>query len=593
MTLLMLYSSDGRPQPDHRLYIGPAYPVGVAVGVAVQSSVKVRGRVSWLLCAFVLAFAFAFGAAQSPAETTIYVGKHFELREHDAPVKYVFNGSTRVARVTGSLSTNERIQRLRLRAGWNLVSLAVTAPDFPGQLEEFTSGPVPVIQALYRWQPATSDYRGITSGESVAAGTVLWMSAQTDAVVAVRGGYVEPSQWGVPVGDTFVAVPALEAQPLQLPAGVTVWRYDAPNRRWQVGLTGDLSSVSDLPSMLAPGDAIYVHAIEPADLGAPAPEERIRYYHQDHLGSSSAMTDASGGLVEETAFYPFGIPRHEHRLRQVEEPYTFTQKERDRESGLHHFEARYLAGAMSRFPSVDPMYANSESSADDPQALNLYAYVRNNPLAYTDPTGLDRYSEIANAAALSDTRAAAKSDGASFSAGIGDALLDTFTPYPWIYEGLLGGTRIGPDLRGALGIENVDMASGAYGGGDVVGTVISFVTGAGEARAALKGGTSVAKALSKGGSAVDPLAKTQIGGPFAKTIVPAAKEAVTAAESVSTAAPKLVPQVISPKTQWIQGMGNQTQAGRQAMWPFQTPLQRQESLSVIFDFAETLFKGPK
>ena len=58
-----------------------------------------------------------FAATEARAETTIYVGKHIEVRDHDAPVKYVFNGNTRVARATGSLSANERIQRLRLRAG--------------------------------------------------------------------------------------------------------------------------------------------------------------------------------------------------------------------------------------------------------------------------------------------------------------------------------------------------------------------------------------------------------------------------------------------------------------------------------------------
>src|SRR5207253_6351650 len=128
-------------------------------------------------------------------------------RDHDAPVKYVFNRNTRVARVTGSLSANEHIQRLRLRAGWNLLSLAITAPDFLGQLGEFTSGPTPAITALYRWQSATRDYGTISSGESVAAGTVLWVAAQADAVVAVRGGYVERSQWGAPGRETFVATP--------------------------------------------------------------------------------------------------------------------------------------------------------------------------------------------------------------------------------------------------------------------------------------------------------------------------------------------------------------------------------------------------
>jgi len=85
-------------------------------------------RASWLLFAVMLVFA----AAQLSAETTLYVGKHFEVRDHDAPVKYIFNGQTRVARVTGSLSANERIQHLRLRAGWNLTSLAVKRRTFQG-----------------------------------------------------------------------------------------------------------------------------------------------------------------------------------------------------------------------------------------------------------------------------------------------------------------------------------------------------------------------------------------------------------------------------------------------------------------------------
>jgi RHS repeat-associated protein len=336
-------------------------------------------------------------ATELRAETTIYVGKHFEVRDHDAPVKYVFNGNTRVARVTGSLLANERIQRLRLRAGWNLVSLAVTAPNFLNQLREFTNGPTPIIKALYRWQSGTRDYGTIASGESVAAGTVLWVSAQTNAVVAVRGGYVEPSQWGTPGGETFVATPALEAQPLTVPLGVTIWRYDAPDRRWQAGLTGHLASLRDLPPMLRPGEAIYVHSNEPADLGAPRNEERIRYYHQDHLGSSSVMTDASGALIEENAFYPFGIPRHEHHLRSIEESYKFTQKERDRESGLYYFEARYLTASLSRFAIPDPKYENPDALAkadvakflSNPQELNMYAYVRNNPLRFVDPMGLE------------------------------------------------------------------------------------------------------------------------------------------------------------------------------------------------------------
>ena len=62
-------------------------------------------------------------------QPSLYIDKYFEVREHDAPTKYVWNGNTRVARVTGSLNTNVRVQRLRVHPGWNLCSLAVTATN--------------------------------------------------------------------------------------------------------------------------------------------------------------------------------------------------------------------------------------------------------------------------------------------------------------------------------------------------------------------------------------------------------------------------------------------------------------------------------
>jgi RHS repeat-associated protein len=62
-------------------------------------------------------------------------------------------------------------------------------------------------------------------------------------------------------------------------------------------------------------------------------------------------------------------------------------KERDPETGLDYFGARYYGSNMGRFMSPDPMGGHVE----DPQTLNRYVYVRNNPLSLTDPTGLDFY----------------------------------------------------------------------------------------------------------------------------------------------------------------------------------------------------------
>jgi hypothetical protein len=68
-------------------------------------------------------------------EVTFYVSPSFEVRPPELPVKYVWSGPTRIARVSGSLSTNTRVQRFRLAAGWNLVSLAVSVANFTFDVE--------------------------------------------------------------------------------------------------------------------------------------------------------------------------------------------------------------------------------------------------------------------------------------------------------------------------------------------------------------------------------------------------------------------------------------------------------------------------
>lgn len=65
----------------------------------------------------------------------------------------------------------------------------------------------------------------------------------------------------------------------------------------------------------------------------------------------------------------------------------FTGKERDAETGLDWFTKRYLSSAQGRFTSPDPLGGHLE----DPQTFNRYAYARNNPLRFTDSTGLDFY----------------------------------------------------------------------------------------------------------------------------------------------------------------------------------------------------------
>jgi RHS repeat-associated protein len=73
----------------------------------------------------------------------------------------------------------------------------------------------------------------------------------------------------------------------------------------------------------------------------------------------------------------------------------FTQKERDAETGLDYFFARYYSSNQGRFTSVDPIDI-TDARLDDPQRLNLYVYARNNPLIFTDPDGRDVHLFMSN-----------------------------------------------------------------------------------------------------------------------------------------------------------------------------------------------------
>jgi RHS repeat-associated protein len=318
--------------------------------------------------------------------SVLYPDKYFEVREADAPVKYVWNGNTRVARVTGSLTTSLRTQRLRVYPGMNLVSLAVTATNALSQLSTFN----PQLVSARRWNPGTFAWVNVAPTDTLAAGTVLWVEMATNATLTVTGTYAEPANQALQPGVNFVSGWGL--QPLKLadalPVSTAAWKYDAPSRRWGKRLTGELQTISDVPAMLTPGDALFARPEVLATLTVPESALAVRYYHQDHLGSSSVLTDAAGALVSETANYAFGFARNEFLPRNLREPYQFTQKEKDGESANYYFEMRYLVSTLACFSRVDSIaLIPSETRFKDPQQLHPYTYVANRPMGVIDPNG--------------------------------------------------------------------------------------------------------------------------------------------------------------------------------------------------------------
>jgi RHS repeat-associated protein len=113
------------------------------------------------------------------------------------------------------------------------------------------------------------------------------------------------------------------------------------------------------------------------------PSGTVHYYFSNHLGSHAVVTSAAGACEQDIEYYPYGGVVADH-CPNVAQHYKFTGKERDTESGLDNFGARYYGSSMERMMSPDPV----GGSLANPQTLNKYAYVMNNPLRYSDPTGL-------------------------------------------------------------------------------------------------------------------------------------------------------------------------------------------------------------
>ena len=118
-----------------------------------------------------------------------------------------------------------------------------------------------------------------------------------------------------------------------------------------------------------------------------------RYYHTDHLGSTGVVTNNLGNNIQDITYYPFGLAYNNSGTVDVR--YKFTGKELDNSTDLYFYEARYYDAWLGRFISPDAVIPDPF----DPQALNRYSYVRNNPVIMTDPSGHFFFSIIASALA--------------------------------------------------------------------------------------------------------------------------------------------------------------------------------------------------
>ena len=143
-----------------------------------------------------------------------------------------------------------------------------------------------------------------------------------------------------------------------------------------------------------------------AEYSTVAPSDPGTHYPTvDHLGSTRLVTDAIGAEIERRDYLPFGeeVPstvgnRGTGSTSTLDDRHRFTGKERDTESQLDYFLARYYSSPMGRFLSVDP--ENAAASVANPQFWNAYAYADNSPLRYVDPDGRAPVDAVIDMAAV-------------------------------------------------------------------------------------------------------------------------------------------------------------------------------------------------
>jgi RHS repeat-associated protein len=178
--------------------------------------------------------------------------------------------------------------------------------------------------------------------------------------------------------------------------------FDNPRPREtpRFSMTKRMSSL--LSRVVRPALAPLLALVAATSGAAPAPvADVVQFYHSDPLGSVRAVTNMDGEVVSRHDYLPFGedIPCTEggrdafgYCGDNSDLKLRFAGKERDRESDLSYFGARYYSGIQGRFVTPDDIY--NDTDVTDPASWNRYVYVRNNPPTLIDPDGRSVWTKV-------------------------------------------------------------------------------------------------------------------------------------------------------------------------------------------------------
>ncbi|MEQ1949576.1 MAG: RHS repeat-associated core domain-containing protein [Bryobacteraceae bacterium] len=256
-----------------------------------------------------------------------------------------------------------------------------------------------------RWVAASTGLPGVTN-ETPQGST--WFTSTDNRVTA-------PSAWTYDGAGNVMAIGGMQRS----------FTYDAENRQKTAVINSQTTTYTydgdgrRVTKAAPSGTTVFVY--DPfgnlAQEYGPSTDSGTKYITADHLGSTRLVTDSAGAVSKCYDYLPFGEELGNGTAGRTNTCFgsatypsaadkisdKFTSKERDAETGLDYFGARYMSSAQGRFTSpdeftggaVDPFTGQQigqpgplpYADITNPQSLNKYAYVVNNPLRYTDPDG--------------------------------------------------------------------------------------------------------------------------------------------------------------------------------------------------------------
>jgi RHS repeat-associated protein len=170
------------------------------------------------------------------------------------------------------------------------------------------------------------------------------------------------------------------------PGMTASYKYDPFGRRIEKNVDGVITKyLYDEEDIIAEYDgnnqliAHYIHGPGIDEPIAMVKNSQSYFYHFDGLGSVTAITDSTGSVIQRYDYDSFGniVSMLDPNFKQ---PYTYTSREYDLESGLYYYRARYYDAKIGKFISEDPIGLKG--------GINKYVYVGNNPVRFIDPLGL-------------------------------------------------------------------------------------------------------------------------------------------------------------------------------------------------------------